>query len=657
VTLVAEALDGLGVIQAYQKQQYFTDCTSQCVDDAHRALFGAECLNLWLAFYCDFFGAAMVLAVACFGIGQWKELGSSNVGLAFSQSIQMLVFYTWSIRLLADTIGLFGSAEKLAWLANHTPQEGGRLASPALRGSKEQGKAAASTVGVKLVPQQVRRWCCWSAGASLLSPCLAMPWLPSAGYSGATAVAASSRPLVLLPCSCQVLTCPGPGKSVPHHQPHPACPPQPSDLAAGPKLPQGWPCSGSIVFDQVVMKYAPHLPPALKNVTFDIKSSEKVGVVGRTGSGKSTLLLALYRMFDLESGSITLDGMDISTLTLNQLRNGLSVIPQEPVVFSGTVRSNLDPFGEKSHDGELWQALRDCGLEDQVGPCCWAVWLGLLVQWCAAVCATCDGTVGAAAVGSDKLHELLTGCLVRSGVPAASGTCCGITSLAPFSRAFHSHTPLHAGTPADLRPSPFSCPQAKASGGLDGRLDGTGGQAWSLGQQQLMCLARAHLKKVPVLCLDEATAAMDPHTEAHVLEIIERLFADRTTFTIAHRLDNVIRSDQVIVMDAGMVAEIGPPSVLLADPNSAFSSLVDRTGEAGAAALRQMAADFFEERARGQEVGSAARPNFDLTRTSMRLSRTSMEAATKAVQAVARRASLEGIKRSSMELRPRPQNK
>jgi len=77
--------------------------------------------------------------------------------------------------------------------------------------------------------------------------------------------------------------------------------------------------------------------------------------------------------------------------------------------------------------------------------------------------------------------------------------------------------------------------QVKAAGGLDAKLDGTGGNAWSLGQQQLMCLARAALKKVPVLCLDEATAAMDPHTEAYVLEIIERLFADRTTFTIAHR--------------------------------------------------------------------------------------------------------------------------
>jgi ATP-binding cassette subfamily C (CFTR/MRP) protein 1 len=198
------------------------------------------------------------------------------------------------------------------------------------------------------------------------------------------------------------------------------------------------------------MKYAPHLPPALRGVTFTIKSGEKVGVVGRTGSGKSTLLLALYRMFNLETGSITLDGIDTSKITLTQLRRGLSIIPQEPVVFSGTVRTNLDPFNEFGGDAVLWQAIRDCELQDQVTRC----------------------------------------------------------------------------------------------GGLDGKIDGTGA-SWSLGLTQLMCLARAALKKVPVLCLDEATAAMDPNTEAHVLEIIERLFSERTTLTVAHRLDNVIRSDQV----------------------------------------------------------------------------------------------------------------
>jgi ATP-binding cassette subfamily C (CFTR/MRP) protein 1 len=136
VTLVSESLDGLVVIQAYSKQAYFTKVTSDYIDLATRTVFGEECLNLWLAFYCDFFGASLVLAVASLGVGQWSTLGSSAVGLAFSQSIQMLVFYTWSIRLLADSVGLFGSVEKLAYLANHAPQEGGRLAPPSADNSK-----------------------------------------------------------------------------------------------------------------------------------------------------------------------------------------------------------------------------------------------------------------------------------------------------------------------------------------------------------------------------------------------------------------------------------------------------------------------------------------------------------------------------------------
>ena len=216
--------------------------------------------------------------------------------------------------------------------------------------------------------------------------------------------------------------------------------------------------------------------------------------------------------------------------------------------------------------------------------------------------------------------------------------------------------------------TPSSCAQVKACGGLDAKLDGTGGNAWSIGQQQLMCLARAALKKVPVLCLDEATAAMDPHTEAHVLEIIERIFSDRTMLTIAHRwaagaargcllgggwdevaeplscpcwllavypwtssdhpptcppsppacrLDNVIRSDLVVVMDAGQVCEMGTPDELLANPQSAFSQLVDKTGAASAAALRKMAADFLDERARGQKLGFKPRPSLEEVRLSL----------------------------------------
>jgi ABC-type multidrug transport system fused ATPase/permease subunit len=245
-----------------------------------------------------------------------------------------------------------------------------------------------------------------------------------------------------------------------------------------------------------------HINPT--GVTFRLNHAEKAGVVGRTGSGKSTLLLALYRMFELDKGTIRVDGVDVASLALRKLRPSLSIIPQEPVVFSGTVRSNLDPFGEFT-DTAMWEVIKKANLESQV----------------------------------------------------------------------------------------------KAAGGIDGRVDGTGGQAWSLGQQQLVCLARAALRNVPVLCLDEATAAMDPHTEQEVQAVIKRVFQDRTTLTIAHRLDTVIESDQVLVMEAGVLKEMAPPSVLLDNRESMFSKLVDKTGAQAAAGLRQMAAEFFSRRAAG----------------------------------------------------------
>mmetsp|Transcript_75324 Transcript_75324/g.152328 ORF Transcript_75324/g.152328 Transcript_75324/m.152328 type:complete len:258 (+) Transcript_75324:2-775(+) len=250
------------------------------------------------------------------------------------------------------------------------------------------------------------------------------------------------------------------------------------------------------------MRYNPTAPFALKGVTFQLDPQDKVGIVGRTGSGKSTCLLALYRMFELGQGSIIIDGVDISSITLNRLRRGLSIIPQEPVVFTGTVRSNLDPFDEHT-DAELIKVIKEASLEEQV----------------------------------------------------------------------------------------------KRAGGLQGKLSGTGSDAWSLGQMQLVCLARAALRKVPVLCCDEATAAMDPHTEKEVQSVIKRMFDNRTILTIAHRLDNVIESDKVVVMEAGVLKECAPPSELLGNPESMFSKLVDKTGEQAAAALRQVASEFFASRA------------------------------------------------------------
>ncbi|GIL55939.1 hypothetical protein Vafri_11392, partial [Volvox africanus] len=123
-------------------------------------------------------------------------------------------------------------------------------------------------------------------------------------------------------------------------------------------------------------------------------------------------------------------------------------------------------------------------------------------------------------------------------------------------------------------------------------------KAWSLGQMQLVCLARAALRAVPILCLDEATAAMDPHTEQVVQETIRKVFDDRTTITIAHRLDTIIESDKVLVMEAGELKEFAPPAQLLANHGSMFSKLVDKTGPAASAALRKMADEHFAAKQR-----------------------------------------------------------
>jgi len=128
---------------------------------------------------------------------------------------------------------------------------------------------------------------------------------------------------------------------------------------------QDWPPSGKIKFQDAVMSYFPDSAPVLKGVSFTIQPGEKIGIVGRTGSGKSSLIMALFRLVELSKGSIYIDGLDISRLGLAQLRSSLSIIPQDPVMFKGTLKSNLDPF-EEFEDEELWAALRTCRLDREV---------------------------------------------------------------------------------------------------------------------------------------------------------------------------------------------------------------------------------------------------------------------------------------------------
>jgi len=216
--------------------------------------------------------------------------------------------------------------------------------------------------------------------------------------------------------------------------------------------------------------------------------------VGRTGSGKTTLLMALFRMFDLAGGRILLDGIDVARVPLREARRRIAIIPQEPVMFQGTVRLNLDPFGECT-DAQLWEALTMVSLRLSI---------------------------------------------------------------------------------ADM-------------GGLDAAV-AEGGANFSLGQKQLVCMARCVLKNTRVLVLDEATAALDLQTDSLIQRTIRRVFRERTTVTIAHRLDTIIFSDRILAMAEGRMREFDTPTTLLANPASMFNRLVEDTGPVASSTLRRMAA-------------------------------------------------------------------
>jgi len=244
--------------------------------------------------------------------------------------------------------------------------------------------------------------------------------------------------------------------------------------------PEDWPKSGEIKITDASMKYR-NGPLVLKKLSLEIKGGEKIGVVGRTGSGKSSLMTTLFRIVELSEGNINIDGVDIGTIGTFPLRSKLSIIPQDPVLFSNTVKYNLDPFNLATED-ELWAVLEKVQL----------------------------GTV---------IREL--------------------------------------------------------ENGLDEKV-AEGGENFSQGQRQLLCIARSVLRKPKILICDEATASIDNATDELIQLMIRENFKDSTVMTIAHRLGTVMDSDRVLVLHDGTIAEYDTPKVLMKKKGGFFRGMVER---------------------------------------------------------------------------------
>ncbi|KAF9428768.1 hypothetical protein BGZ94_001135, partial [Podila epigama] len=328
---------------------------------------------------------------------------------------------------------------------------------------------------------------------------------------------------------------------------------EPPAIIEGSRPPASWPHAGEIKVDHLVMKYAPDTPAVLKDVSFKINAGEKIGVVGRTGSGKSTFAISLFRFMDPTSGTITIDGIDITKIGLQDLRTNLTIIPQDPILFKGTLRSNLDPFGERE-DKDLWEALR-------------------------------------------RSH------LIPSSTAPSKRTSLDMTQANEESSS-SDETPKSRsikGSVADDDSSHKSETLDSSKITLDTPVKENGSN-FSQGQRQLIALARALVRQSRIIVMDEATASVDFETDLKIQGTIREEMSESTIITIAHRIRTIADFDRVLVMNAGEVAEFDKPLTLMQKEDSIFRSLCERSNEFDA--LLAIAEE--KERRDGWRLGAAA---------------------------------------------------
>jgi ABC-type multidrug transport system fused ATPase/permease subunit len=431
---------GLTVLRAYSMQSRFLNAFNSLLDVSTRTMMSEAIATRWISMRLDYMSALLTLvtALVCVSVrGTSVGISPAAAGLVLSYVMTMASQFQWMTRGSADMEIEMTSAERILEYAR-LPKEGARYGTVPL----SEPVAIAGSFGQSMVQHVSPPISDDAEIAPLDAGNVSSENFASSGDCARGAAVITTVPVF--------------------------------------KPPESWPDSGCIEVNNVYMSYKPGLlPPVLRGLTFTLLPRQKVGVCGRTGAGKSSLFSVLFRLHGIQSGSVMIDGVDIHSIGLADLRSHMSIIPQNPVIFSGTVRYNLDPF-DRCTDAQLWAALDKVQLRQHV--------------------------------------ETL---------------------------------PLGLGAPM-----------------------AEGGSNLSVGQGQLLCIARALLRPSRVLFVDEATANVDLQTDQIVQRILRTAFKDRTVVTIAHRLDTIADCDVILVMDAGRVVEMGPPAELRARSDGVFASMV-----------------------------------------------------------------------------------
>ncbi|KAL7701310.1 p-glycoprotein-like protein [Lotmaria passim] len=464
-SLLEEVVQGRATIAAYGKSHALFAEALRRLDLVYSCTYMEKAVTLWLAIRIEYIAAAMIIVVGLIGVVEKvvdasPVMSEERVGL-ISLSLTMCLDLSWSLSSLISLAAVVEASMNSVQRVCHY---------------------------IDHVPQE----------ALLLEPGDAYV-AAALGRRGGAAVPPSAR-------ARDVAVVDGG-----------------SGCAAAAAL-RGSPEFGSLRLEHVDMRYRPGLPLVLRDVCFAIAPGQKVGVVGRTGSGKSTLLLAFLRLVEVCGGRMVVCGRDAQTYTLPALRRLFSMIPQDPVLFDGTIRSNVDPFGDAT-DAEVRAALASVGFVSGGDR-------------------TSGGTNGGGAGGVPALETVVQ----------------------------------------------------------------EGGSNFSVGQRQLLCLARALLKKGNAFILmDEATANVDARLDQTVQRVVAEQFRDYTVVTIAHRLHTVASYDMILVMAHGRVVECGSPRSLLGNRASAFFGMVAQSSAVmSAVAAGGGGAEGVDAGGQGREGGAGA---------------------------------------------------